>query len=152
MVGGSSPSFPAKQSQSKSLSHPLGNPEHVVAQDNAPNKPVHLIYPFGGVLFFYLLKWSADWIWGYFTRTPDQLYVTIFALVVALGSGIYFYRREATYNLITEIAAELKKVTWPTSKEVKAATIVVIIMTIISAVILGFFDMVWSKLTEVIYG
>jgi preprotein translocase subunit SecE len=121
-------------------------------QDNAPNKPVHLIYLFGGVLLFYLLKWTTEWIWGYFTKSPNELWVSLAAAVVALVAGIVLYRRDKTYTLITEIAAELKKVTWPTGPEVKAATIVVVIMTVISAAILGFFDVVWSKLTEVIYG
>ena len=42
--------------------------------------------------------------------------------------------------------------TWPTAKEVRTATMVVVVMAIISAVILGLFDAVWSKLTELVYG
>jgi preprotein translocase subunit SecE len=117
-----------------------------------PNKPVHLVYLCAGLLFFYLLKWTTDWIWGYFTRAPSELYVTLFAGVVALVTGIALYRNERTYGLVNEVCAELKKVSWPTGKEVKAATVVVIIMTIISALILGFFDLVWSNVTEFIYG
>jgi preprotein translocase subunit SecE len=124
----------------------------VAQQDSAPNKPVHLVYLCGGLVLFLLLKLTTDWVWGYFTRVPDEFYVTVFALVTALFLSIYFYRHERTYNLINEIAGELKKVTWPGSKEVKSATIVVVIMTIISASLLGLFDMVWSKLTEFIYG
>jgi preprotein translocase subunit SecE len=123
-----------------------------VAQENAPNKPVHLVYLCGGLLFFYLLKWTVDWVWGYFTRSPSELYVTIFASVAALVVGVSLYRNERTYGLVNEVCAELKKVSWPTGKEVKAATIVVIIMTILSALILGFFDLVWSNVTEFIYG
>lgn len=123
-----------------------------MAQDNAPNKPVHLMYLCGGLLLFFLLQWTVDWIWGYFTRAPDEFFVTLFAGAVALTTGVVLYRNERAFGLANEVAAELKKVTWPTSKEVKAATIVVIIMTIISASILGFFDMVWSKVTELIYG
>jgi preprotein translocase subunit SecE len=123
-----------------------------VATDNAPNKPVHLVYLFGGLLLFYLLKWTTDWIWGYFTRAPNEFYVTAGAAVSALVTGIIFYRHERTNNLVTEVTAELKKVSWPTAKEVKAATIVVIVMTIISALILGLFDMVWSNVTQFIYG
>ena len=122
------------------------------ATDNAPNKPVHMVYLFGGLLLFYLLKWTTDWIWGYFTRAPNEFYVTAFATVVALVVGIGLYRNERTYGLVNEVCAELKKVTWPTGKEVKAATIVVIVMTIISAIILGFFDIIWSNVTEFIYG
>jgi preprotein translocase subunit SecE len=122
----------------------------VVSQ--GPNKPVHLVYLCGGLLFFYLLKWTADWIWGYFTRSPSELYVTMLAGVVGLVTGIALYRHERTYSLVNEVCAELKKVSWPTGKEVKAATIVVIVMTIISALILGAFDFVWSNVTKFIYG
>jgi preprotein translocase subunit SecE len=115
-----------------------------VSQDNAPNKPVHLIYLFGGVLVFYILKWTIDWVWGYFTRTPNEMFVTVLAVVAALMLGLVLYRRDKTYTLISEIAAELKKVTWPTAPEVKSSAIVVVVMTLISAAILGFFDAVWS--------
>ena len=117
-----------------------------------PNKPVHLVYLGAGLLFFYLLKWTTDWVWGYFTRSPSELYVTVLAAVVALVVGTAFYRHERTYSLVNEVCAELKKVSWPTGKEVKAATLVVIVMTIISALILGFFDLVWSNFTKFIYG
>ena len=123
-----------------------------MAQENAPNKPVHLVYLCGGLLLFYLLKWTADWIWGYFTRSPSELYVTLFAAGAALVTGTLLYRNERTYTLVNEVTTELKKVSWPTGKEVKAATIVVIVMTIIAAIILGFFDFVWSNVTEFIYG
>ena len=36
-------------------------------QENAPNKPVHLMYLVGAVILFYLLQWTIDWVWGYFT-------------------------------------------------------------------------------------
>jgi preprotein translocase subunit SecE len=62
------------------------------------------------------------------------------------------YRSDRYYFLANEVAAELKKVTWPTAKEVRTATMVVVVMAIISAVILGLFDFVWSNLTELVYG
>lgn len=123
-----------------------------MAQEHAPNKPVHLIYLCGGLLAFVLLKWTADWIWGYFTRTPDEFLIITFATVVTLVGGIYLYRKDESYNLVSEVASELKKVTWPTAQEVKMSTIVVVFMTFLAAFILGFFDLVWSKLTQLIYG
>jgi preprotein translocase subunit SecE len=132
-----------------------------VAPDNAsrspyaasgPNKPVHLVYMCGGLLLFYLLKWTTDWVWGYFTRAPSVLYVTVLSAVVALVTSITLYRNERVYGLVNEVCGELKKVSWPTAKEVKAATVVVVIMTIISAIILGLFDAMWSNITELIYG
>jgi preprotein translocase subunit SecE len=123
-----------------------------VSQENAPNKPVHLVYLFGGLLAFVLLKWTADWIWGYFTRTPDQFIITVGAALIAVVATTYYYRRESTYTFVNEVTTELKKVTWPTWPEVKVATIIVIIMTIISSMILGLFDFVWGRVTSLIYG
>lgn len=123
-----------------------------MAQENAPNKPVHLIFLCGGLLLFFILKWTIDWIWGYFTRAPSEFWITVMSASAALIAGVYFYRKESVYTLVNEIAAELKKVAWPSSKEVKQATIVVIVMTVISAIILGAFDYVWANLTKIIYG
>lgn len=123
-----------------------------MAHDNAPNKPVHLMYLCGGLLLFYLLMWTGEWIWGYFTRTPSEFYITVGAAVVALFVGISTFNNEKIHTYLNEVAAELKKVTWPGSKEVKAATIVVIIMTFISAGVLGFFDFIWGAATRLIYG
>ena len=121
-------------------------------QENAPNKPVHLMYLGGAVVLFYTLKWSFDWILGYFATTPSELLVTVLAGFISLTVGVVLYRNDRVHTLANEVSAELKKVSWPTAKEVKAATTVVIVMAIISAVILGLFDFAWSNLTELIYG
>jgi preprotein translocase subunit SecE len=123
-----------------------------VAQENAPNKPVHLIYLCGAVLLFYLLQWSIDWVWGYFATSPSETQISLIAAIAAVVIGLTLYRNDRAYTLANEVSGELKKVTWPTAKEVRTATIVVIVMAIISAVILGLFDLVWSNLTELIYG
>lgn len=121
-------------------------------QENAPNKPVHLIYMCGAILLFYLLQWTIDWLWGYFGTSPGEFRITLLSGIVAIIGGVILYRNDRIYNLANEVAQELKKVTWPTAKEVRSATIVVIVMALISAVILGLFDFVWSNLTELVYG
>jgi preprotein translocase subunit SecE len=123
-----------------------------VAQENAPNKPVHLIYLCGAVLLFYLLQWSIDWVWGYFATSPSDSKISLMAAVGAVVAGVVLYRNDRVYHLANEVSGELKKVTWPTAKEVRTATLVVIVMAIVSAVILGLFDFVWSNLTELVYG
>ena len=123
-----------------------------MAQENAPNKPVHLIYLCGAVLLFFLLQWSIDWVWGYFGTTPSESKISLMAALGAVVVGVSLYRNDRMYHLANEVSGELKKVTWPTAKEVRAATTVVIVMAIVSAIILGLFDMVWSNLTELVYG
>ena len=121
-------------------------------ETNAPNKPVHLIFLVGVVVAFYVLQWSIDWIWGYFGTPPSDFRISVFAAVTATVAGIVMYRSDRYYYLANEVATELKKVTWPTAKEVRTATLVVVVMALISALILGLFDFVWSNLTELVYG
>ena len=121
-------------------------------QENAPNKPVHLIYLCGAVLLFYLLQWSIDWIWGYFGTSPSDFKISLMAAVGAVVTGIALYKNDRVHGMAPEVAAELKKVTWPGAKEVRAATLVVIAMALLSALILGLFDLIWAQLTELVYG
>jgi len=121
-------------------------------QENAPNKPVHLMYLMGVIALFYVLQWSADWIWGYFGTPPSETKISLASAVIATVVGIVMYRNDKYYHLANEVSSELKKVTWPTAKEVRSATMVVIVMAIISAIILGLFDFVWSNVTELVYG
>jgi len=122
-------------------------------QENAPNKPVHLMYLIGAVILFYLLQWSIDWVWGFFTpATPSDFKITVAAALGAVVIGVATYRNDRIYHLANEVASELKKVTWPTAKEVRGSTITVIVMALVSAVILGLFDFAWSNLTQVVYG
>jgi preprotein translocase subunit SecE len=120
--------------------------------ENAPNKPVHLIYLVGAVVLFYLLQWSIDWVWGYFGPVPGDFQISLAAAIIATLAGIVLYKNDRVYHLANEVASELKKVTWPTAKEVRSATVIVIVMSIISAMILGLFDFVWKNLTELVYG
>jgi len=124
----------------------------VAQQDNAPNKPVHLIYLVGAVVLFYLLQWSIDWVWGYVSTPPGDFQMSLMAAVAAVVIGVTAYRNDRVYHLANEVATELKKVTWPTAKEVRTATLVVIVMAVISAVVLFLFDLAWSSLTDLIYG
>ena len=112
------------------------------------------MYLCGAVLLFYVLQWTTDWVWGYFSpeTLPSEFKITVLSAAVALITGIVMYRSDKYYGLANEVAGELKKVTWPSAKEVRAATIVVIVMAIISAIVLGLFDLVWSNLTELVYG
>lgn len=123
-----------------------------MAQENAPNKPVHLIYLCGGVLLFYLLQWSIDWVWGYFGTSPSEFKMSVMSAIGALIVGVVLYKNDRVYHLANEVSGELKKVTWPTGKEVRSATMVVIVMAVVSAIILFAFDLVWSSLTDLVYG
>src|SRR5215470_5593721 len=102
-----------------------------------PNKAVHLMFLSGGLILFFLLNWTGDWLWGYFTRHPNEFVIDGVSALLALTVGIILYKNERVFTLAHDVASELRKVTWPTRKETQAATLVVIVTVILSAVVLG---------------
>src|SRR5258708_2214126 len=96
-----------------------------------PNKTVHLMVLSGGLILFFLLNWTGEWIWGYFARYPNEFAIDAGAALAALAAGIVLYKNERVYSLANEVASELKKVTWPTRQETQTATLVVVITVII---------------------
>lgn len=56
---------------------------------------------------------------------------------------------EKVKQFLREVRTELSKVTWPTRKEILAATAVVVVFTLISSIYLGFVDFIISKLIRV---
>ena len=120
--------------------------------ENAPNKPVHLMFLCGTIVCFYLTQWTIDWIWGYFVAVPDELTITASSAVFSILLAIILYKNDRIFTLANEVSSELGKVTWPTAKEVRAAAVVVILVSIVTAAITGAFDFIWSNLTELVYG
>lgn len=53
-------------------------------------------------------------------------------------------------DFLTEVKVELKKVTWPTRKQITGTTIVVIIFIFVVAAFLGLFDFGLAKLVQVV--
>ena len=73
---------------------------------------------------------------------------TILGLALAAVTAIVLWRKPKTHDASLEIAAELRKVSWPSMAETRAATIAVIVASIVAAVLLGLFDVLWQFLTD----
>src|SRR3989338_9061606 len=108
---------------------------------------------FGCVLIFAVLVCAVfnqllNALVAYFDLFVYGSAVEIAARLVPIGVGIGtfagLYRYPKSYQYMTEVVTELKKVTWPGSKDVRAATIVVIIGVLIAGAMLGVFDTLWS--------
>ncbi len=76
---------------------------------------------------------------------------TVIGFALAAVIAIVVWRIPRTQTVSLEVALELRRVTWPTLRETRAATVAVIVASAIAAVILGLFDMVWSWLSARIY-
>ena len=60
-------------------------------------------------------------------------------------------RRSNPLQFFGEVRREMSKVTWPTWKDTKRATIVVIVTTLVLAGLLGLLDLAWGALTRLFY-
>jgi preprotein translocase SecE subunit len=62
-------------------------------------------------------------------------------VVVSLGLFLSLQFNKKFLVWADEVAAEIKKVVWPSSKDTRSMTVVVIIMVIISSIIISVFDL-----------
>jgi len=115
------------------------------------SKWVHIMFATAGIILAWLLAKCGDWAWSYFGK-PNELYIGLGAVVVAGVATVIAWKNEEVFTLANEVTSELRKVTWPTRAETFSSTIVVIATTIISSLLLGFFDAVWAWATRMIYG
>jgi preprotein translocase subunit SecE len=114
-------------------------------------KWVHVMFAVAGIILAWLLAKCGEWGWSYFGK-PNELYVGLGAVTVSGIATFIAWKNEELFTLASEVAGELRKVTWPSRKETVSSTIVVIVTTIIASLLLGFFDGVWAWATRMIYG
>src|SRR5512146_710736 len=76
---------------------------------------------------------------------------TVLGFGIAAIAAVVVWRIPRTQTVSLEVALELQRVTWPSLRETRSATIAVIVASAISAIILGVFDMAWSWLSAKIY-
>ena len=71
-------------------------------------------------------------------------------LSIVVGAILFFvlYKNENSNQFMNEVVVELSRVTWPTQKETSSATMIVIIMVLISGMILGLLDYVWTRVIQ----
>jgi len=98
-----------------------------------------------GLLFSYT-RWSDPAILG-----EDWTLTTVAGYSAAAIAAVVAWRTPRLHTVSLEIAAELKKVTWPSMRETRAATVAVVIATFVAAIILGIFDYFWAKLSSLVY-
>jgi preprotein translocase subunit SecE len=123
-----------------------------------PRRWAYVIYALGAAmgvwLFGHLTEEIWSMAWSYYPQVGRAQSLTSYLIgtgVTAVGT-IYAFRRKDYFRFCTEVVIEISQVTWPTRAEIRQATIVVIIMTIICSLILFGMDQVWSFVTDFLYG
>jgi len=89
--------------------------------------------------------------WTRFGGEPDEILVRAGSIVAGVVLAMVLYRAPKLHRFANEVATELAKVSWPNRKETWAQTVVVIVVSALAAVVVGVFDALWSKLSDLIY-
>jgi len=100
---------------------------------------------FSGTLDFLRPEWDLRIIGNEF-RLHDLM-----GIAVGVVGGIYLWRHERLFQLANEVAFECRKVTWPGIDETRQGTVVVVVVTILIALALWAFDVLFSALTRLFY-
>lgn len=76
---------------------------------------------------------------------------TVVGFAIAAVAAVVIWRIPKTQHVSLEVALELRRVTWPTLRETRAATVAVIVASFVAAIILGLFDLLWGWLSNYVY-
>ncbi|MCA9708776.1 MAG: preprotein translocase subunit SecE [Myxococcales bacterium] len=124
-----------------------------------PSRWAHLIFVLGGFMAAWVLAnaiedvWDMIWAtWPQSVPRADTLTSNLAGIIIAVLGTAYAWRRKDWFRFCTEVVIEISQVVWPTRAETRAATVVVIVMTLISSTILWGMDRVWSTITNWLYG
>ena len=121
-----------------------------------PKRIVAIAYVLAAIVIGFALEKASAVAFG-LTRVNDFEVVGGWSLSAFVGFGlaaiaaVVIWRIPRTQTVSLEVALELRRVTWPSVRETRAATVAVIVASAIAAVVLGLFDMIWSWLSAKIY-
>jgi len=105
-------------------------------------------------LVWYTLSLALAFAWQKASFTPlfgsSTTTGQLLAAVLTIGGLVYALRNPVAQEFSTEVVVELRKVSWPSFKETRQTTLVVVVLVIINALILGGFDFLWAKLIKVV--
>ena len=146
-VAGSSPAWPAKQRQKETLDKGM----------NRYQKYVNALFIAGGLVVWLIAKHYTSVIIGYFQlgrklgSGADFIY---HGVPFALGVITFAVLRANTSSLTftSDAVSEMTKVSWPTPKEARLGTIVVIITVLLAGIVLGFVDLGFTAIIRALIG
>ena len=120
--------------------------------ENQHQKWVNLSYLAVAILFGYLVFSLTGKLVGAYDLETRIRSIDLFMRVGSVVAGallfIGLYRNEKANEFMNEVVSELSKVAWPTEKETSSATMIVIVMVVISGIVLGLLDYFWVQILK----
>lgn len=129
-----------------------------VQRDLDPSRWAHFMFALGGFMAAWVLThfiedmWAVVWSYWPQLKRPDTVISNVAGIVIALVATVIAWRHERWFKFCCEVVVEISQVTWPNKAETRAATVVVIVLTLICSGILAGMDTFWSSVTDWLYG
>ena len=131
--------------------------DSIAQEDNLPvtgtlglQRWVQFAYIAGALALFWLFDHLIVAIWEIFADSDGTL-ATAGAAILAIVISSALYKHPKVNKFSNEVAAELARVKWPTREETWKQTLIVLVVSVVAAIILGVFDITWSKLSDLVY-
>ena len=129
--------------------------------DNAgveqPKRYVAIFYVLAAIAIGKFFEKIASLVFSYAKYNDATVLVegwtlsTVIGFAVAAVLAVVVWRIPKTQSVSLEIALELKRVTWPSLRETRSATVAVVVASFIAAMVLGVFDFIWGRLSSLVY-
>ncbi len=81
----------------------------------------------------------------------DWTLSTLLGYGIAAVLAVLAWRSPRVNAVSMQVAQELERVSWPSLRETRASTVAVVVFTFVAAFLLGIFDLVWSRLSSLVY-
>lgn len=123
-----------------------------------PSRWAHVVFAaFAGIsawVFGNLVENVWGWGWAQWPATiprPNEFWAQGLGAIIGISLIVYLWSREQHFKFISDVATEVSQIVWPTRAETRAATVVVVIITLICSGILWLMDTFWSQATSWLY-
>ena len=122
-----------------------------------PKRVVAIFYFFAAVVVGIFLEKMLGLVFSYARWNDVGVLGDDWTLSTLLGYGIaaivavLAWRSERINAVSMQVAQELERVSWPNLRETRASTVAVVVFTFVAAFLLGIFDLVWSRLSSLVY-
>jgi preprotein translocase subunit SecE len=118
---------------------------------------VAIFYFFAAVVVGIFLEKILGIVFSYARLNDTALLGDEWTITTVLGYGIagvlavLAWRSPKVNAVSMQVAQELELVSWPNLRETRASTVAVVVFTFVAAFTLGIFDLVWSRLSALVY-
>jgi len=122
-----------------------------------PKRIVAIFYFFAAVVVGIFLEKILGIVFSYARLNDTALLgdewtlTTVLGYVIAAALAVLAWRSPRVNAVSMQVAQELELVSWPNLRETRASTVAVVVFTFVAAFTLGIFDLVWSRLSALVY-